>query len=205
MKYIITFFLFFSLFPIYAHSCWKGFNRTLESLTSGTPELDEAVLGISQKLNSFWNLSSQYIYYSDEKGSFMYCPKDKIYLSNGMLKKVTEEDPSKLTLEVFLAHESAHHVQYVYSPEVYKTKNNVQIELQADCLACFYIGISKEVSSTDLTKVLDSLKKNSGNTHGSSKQRVSYCKYGFDAGKYVKENKIVLSPEDILGSRGICK
>jgi hypothetical protein len=171
------------------------------------PEVENKIQNFIQNANYFWHLSSKPIYYIDSIPNFRSCPDGRIFIGVNLLKETIKDDADFNTLYLYLSHEIAHQIQYMHQPHIFSTKTERQIELQADCLGCFYLGMNTNIYKSNFIKALKNLqsKADDRGSHGTSKQRYSSCRHGFKIGRYVKDNKIFLNTEDIFGSNGICR
>ena len=169
--------------------------------------LEDNITRFIVNANAFWNISAKPVYYTDDPPNFRSCPDGHIFIGVNMLEKTIQEDSSLFTLYLYLSHEMAHQMQYIYQPEIFINRTNMGIELQADCLACFYLGIDTEIPNKNFLLAVNNLQEKSGGigTHGSSKQRYQSCKNGFKTGRYIKDKRILINQQDIYGQNSVCR
>jgi len=132
-----------------------------------------------------------------------YCPADgKLYLDPSFYDTMARRlrAPGDFAQAYVIAHEVGHHVQTLFGAQALRTgedrnHKSVRLELQADCLAGVWghtARASLAITEEDLRDALNAA-HNIGDdalghrntatfTHGSSQQRMTWFKRGFDSG-----------------------
>ncbi|MCB1158703.1 MAG: hypothetical protein KDK45_14460 [Leptospiraceae bacterium] len=197
VKLLFIFFFLFS-FSNSVFPCWEGFDEKKVQESSSVPVVDELLQKELQEAKRYWNVHSKILYYHDKDTmNFWSCPDGTILLGKELVDKVVEDDPDSFSFIFFLAHELGHQVQNQHL-QMAERKNVIEYELQADCLAGFYIGHTRKMQWGKFLKTIDLLDKYGmkGGTHGTKKQRYWHTKNGFNAGSYFREEKIFPSRND---------
>ncbi|MDQ6800073.1 MAG: neutral zinc metallopeptidase [Acidobacteriota bacterium] len=133
-----------------------------------------------------------------------YCPVDeKVYLDLGFFDEMRDRFAATgdFAQAYVITHELGHHVQKLLGIEKRGRSDSVAIELQADCFAGIWAHSTSQrniLESGDIEEGLnaasavgdDRLQKAAGRsvnpdtfTHGSSKQRASWFRRGYDSGR----------------------
>jgi uncharacterized protein len=121
------------------------------------------------------------------RGNAFYCPRDhSIYIGIDMVQRAYREG-GDAALAYIIGHEYAHAMQTVYN---FNTRGGIVTELQADCLAGFYMNAVPNITfdDEDIREIAilayglgDSLPVWNKSHHGSPKQRVGAVVVGLRA------------------------
>ena len=115
----------------------------------------------------------------------------KLYISDHSLRTgLNGFMSSDANWAYLLAHEVGHHVQehigmarFILSAKpIYKNHLTMRMELQADCLAGFWIGRNRSMfTHSEIVSIVEFTGKIGGGDHGSNKQRVKWLLRGMSA------------------------
>jgi predicted metalloprotease len=137
-----------------------------------------------------------------------YCPRDKqVYIDLAFYRDLRERfaAPGDFAQAYVIAHEVGHHVQNLLgiAEKVTSNAESVRLELQADCLAGLWAHHAQRMRQMlepgDIEEALGAAaaigddriqKQTQGHvvpesfTHGTSEQRMTWFKRGFDSGRF---------------------
>lgn len=181
--------------------------------TAGNPNLDFALLQEAGYQNQVWGTQAQLFVYSDAPPSAQSAPTGQVYIGVNITSALLGADPTLVALTYVLAHEWAHQAQFRIFPGIQQSQLSIQRELQADCLAGYYLGRFKPNDWTTINPAIQSAMQLGDNpmvpffhpkAHGTGPQRIAAVQQGFMAGLTVKQNGQLLNWPQLVGRGGVC-
>ncbi len=113
-----------------------------------------------------------------------------IFFNESRLNYYLKGYDSALAIDVTLAHEWGHHIQYKFNgwikDEVTSEEENIVYELSADCLAGFYIGSNDNYTTEQRRALGNYLSVLAGGNHGSPSQRRESFLRGLELESYLE-------------------